>query len=880
MSQNYPRGSAVTIENVPDDLLDAGMLVDEVDESVATSSHTPRRIYAFTHAGFAETPWTRETAAGTKTGKGLIKVGTTTRTTDVRVREILITSFPNLDGVEILHDEAAIRTDGTYFGDVPVHRALMDSGVRKVGGEWFEADLEDLSAAIVAVRHGRSLVPGRAQDFPMRPEQERAVALTANYLTTNSKGQTGRSARFLWNAKMRFGKTFTTYQLAREMGWKRILVLTFKPAVHSQWRDDLRTHVAFDGWNFVDRATTAETMAAHLASDEPLVWFASFQDIMGRTDDGSVKEHNRALGPIDWDCIVLDEYHFGAWRETSRDLYDPAESALAAVEEPSEGVTEADLGLTSDNYLYLSGTPFRAMTNGEFPNDAVYSWTYTDEQSAKAAYDGPDPSPYADLPALEMFAYQISEETARVAMDVGADAFGLSDYFKATKVRPHARTDSPGAYEFENPTQVSEFIDMLRGKLEGHMRSLLRGGQHMRWPYEDAHLKKAAKHSVWYLPDVASCYAMRDMLADHHVFSEYEIVVVAGSNTPNGAAAKPIVTDAIARSNRERRAGTITITCGKLMTGVTIKEWGAIFMLLSLQAPESYFQAAFRIQSPWSSRETGDRLVIHKPTAYIFEFDPNRALGLVAEYALRMAASSALENAEGPSRSEVFGDLLRYLPIFRLEGGRMARLDADEVLDIATIGVGAKALARRWNDAALVSVNEFTLQALLDNPDLMTALSTTEDFTNLPESAVKIITATDTIKNAQREKRELEPGERKEVDDAAKLRKKIRVALQKFCAKVPVFMYVTDFREESLVDIIESLDADLFTKVTGLSAEDFQLLNRLGVFNAEHLDSAIYQFKRLEEKSLHYADEHPTDSSQQSIGLWNRTARADVGEAP
>lgn len=861
----------MTVEDLPADVVDEGLLVDDVEENVATSPSTPRRIYAYTHIGYKDIPWERETSGATVSGVGRIKVGTTTRPTMVRIREQLITSFPNLEGVNVLVDEEAKREDGTYFGDAPVHRALKDAGIRRYAGEWFEATLDEVKSAIVAVRHGQALIPGRTLDFPMRPEQDKAVAVTAGYLTANARSKTGRATRFLWNAKMRFGKTFTTYELAREMGWQRVLVLTYKPAVHSQWRDDLTIHVNFDGWHFVDRETDAETTSALAEGDEPLVWFASFQDVMGRTDEGTIKDRNKMLYDIAWDCIVLDEYHFGAWRESSRELYDPAETALAEIEEPQDGVTEADLGLRSENYLYLSGTPFRALSNGEFPDEAVYSWTYTDEQAAKARYDGPDPSPYADLPTMEMYAYQISDQTAGLATEVGADAFGLSEYFRATKVKRGARADAPGAYEFENPTQVSEFIDMLRGKLVRNIRTLLGGSKDVRWPYEDATLKKAARHSVWYLPDVAACFAMRDMLADHHIFSEYEIVVVAGTTSPTGAAAKPLVTNAIARAAQDRRAGTITLTCGKLMTGVTVKEWGAIFMLRSLHAPESYFQAAFRVQSPWSSRETGDRLVIHKPTSYIFEFDPNRALALVADYALRMASSAP----ESETRTAVFGKLLRYLPIFRLEGGTMAPLDADEVLDIATFGVGAKALARRWNDAALVSVNEFTMKALLDHPDLMDALSQTEDFTNLAQSASKIVTATDVLKNARREKRDLDPDEKKEVDEAAKLRKKVREALQKFCAKVPVFMYVTDYREESLVDIITAIDSDLFTRVTGLTVEDFQLLNRLGVFNADRLDSAIYQFKKLEEKSLHYADGESATVARRRLGLWGRTIEAD-----
>lgn len=850
-----------------DDILDEGMMPVDVDETVDVLADTPRKIYAYTHSGFAQVHWERENGAK---GVGLIKVGTTTRDTVVRLREQLQTAFPDLVGVDILlKDEPARRTDGTYFSDSAVHRVLKDAGIRRVGGEWFEATIEDVTAAIAAVRRGKGLVPGRTADFPMRPEQEKAVTRTAAYFDTHRKAITKKTPRFLWNAKMRFGKTFTAYQLAREMGWRRLLVLTFKPAVQAQWRDDLVTHVDFAEWEFVDRATHADEVRVPSQGDAPFVWFASFQDLMGRTSGGAVKAHNEFIHEIEWDCIILDEYHFGAWRESSRVLYDPTDRKDAEAEEPAEPVTEQDLGLETNNLLYLSGTPFRALTNGEFDDDAVYTWTYTDEQAAKAKYDGPEPNPYADLPTMEMYAYQISDQAAQFAEDEAVNEFNLSEYFRSTRVKANVRVDTPCAHEFEDPTRVLEFVEMLRGKLIGQLRSLLVGKQKSPWPYEDATFANAVKHSVWYMSDVAACYAMRDMLLDHAYFSSFEIVVVAGTASPNGVAAKSLVTDAISRAARDRKSGTITLTCGKLMTGVTVKQWGAILMLRSLKAPESYFQAAFRVQSPWASRD-GEELEEHKPTVYIFEFDPNRALALVADYGLRLAARA------GADRGTVLEELLNYLPIYRFEGGRMGQLDASEMLDIATIKVGARALANRWNSPVLVSVNDFTLQSLLDHPHVMEALSQAEDFTGLPDAAGKIITSTTVLKNARRQERSLTGNEKKQVDEAKKLRTKIREMLQQFCAKVPTFMYVTDFREEALVDVIDSLDSDLFERVTGLTVDDFRLLNEVGVFNREHMDSAIYQFRRFEDRSLHYADEDPSAYEQASIGLWHTTTADDA----
>ncbi|MFZ2503812.1 MAG: hypothetical protein WAW88_14200, partial [Nocardioides sp.] len=375
----------------------------------------------------------------------------------------------------------------------------------------------------------------------------------------------------------------------------------------------------------------------------------------------------------------------------------------------------------------------------------------------------------------------------------------------------------------------------------------------------------AIAHAVWYLADVASCFAMRDMLQAHPYFNGYVIHVAAGTKAGLGAAAKPPVEAAIKQAKAEGRSGSITLSCGKLMTGVTIREWGAILMLRSLKSPESYFQSAFRVQSPWSYRGADGTVDVQKPTVYVFEFDPNRALGLVAEYGMKLATTGDV------TPQQAIGDLLNYLPIFQFSGGQMRLLDAADVLNIATTGVGASALAARWNSPLLVEVNEHTLSALLDQPDLLEALEQIEDFRNLANLAEQVVTSTKKLKKAEREKGKsgLDPDEKKEKKESASVKKQIREKLQKFLAKIPVFMYVTDFREEALKDVIESLDSDLFTRVTGLTVEDFRLLNKIGVFNPQHMNAAIYQFKAFENSSLHYADETMPNESGHLVGLWN-----------
>ena len=828
------------------------------------------RIYVYTVLGKDDEPWERTEGSKLMTGAGLLKVGQTTKgTARARIKQQLNTAYPGLKGVSILLDEPATRADGSEFRDHDVHAAIVAAGINRTGGEWFEATLDEVRAAIEVVRSGVAYSPKRTQSFGMRPEQQRAVEITAAYFRAQG---TGQAPKFLWNAKMRFGKTFTTYQLAREMGWNRVLVLTFKPAVATAWHDDLVSHVNFDGWLYVDKNSTDKERYEAADYDGPAVWFASLQDLGGRDANGQIKAKNEVIHLIEWDAIVLDEYHFGAWRDSARELYDPAdakelEQILDLDEDVDAGVTTEDLveelKVKADHYLYLSGTPFRAITDGEFTEDAIFNWTYVDEQREKTTWDDPDrPNPYITLPSMEMYSYDMGKDAADYADDGEFNGFSLNELFKATK------TDD--SFTFERPDEVGEFLEMLRGKLSDQMKLQVLTQDKPPFPYEAVRFKNAVTHSVWYMNNVAACFAMADLLTQHPYFSQFEIVVAAGNKAGQGIAALPPVEAAIEDVKKHEKVGSITLSVGKLMTGVTVPEWGAIFMLRSLKSPESYFQAAFRVQSPWAYHDAEGNLDLRKPVCYVFEFDPNRALSLVAEYGSKLATTGDTTPAQA------IGELINYLPIFGFTGGAMTQLDATDVLNWASAGVGAAALARRWNSPLLVNVNEHTLSAVLAQPALMEALENIEDFRALVDNAAQVITNTKDLKKAKRDQGgKLTPEQKKKQTETAKRRTEIREKLQKFLAKIPVFMYATDYREEALKHVIESLDSALFERVTGLTVADFKTLNDLGLFNAQHMNHAIYQFKRFESASLDYAltdDERERRHQNEQVGLWDTVA--------
>lgn len=850
-------------------------------------------IYVYSAPGY-DTPWTRTVGSTTVEGHGRLKVGWTGRPDSrVRVKEQTGTVYPGGEGIVIHLDEPAVRADGTPFNDHDIFKVSDAAGIQRTS-EVVEATLAEVRAAIVAVRTRRPYDPDRTDDFDPRPEQREALDQTAAYFTDHAGDP--HPPRFLWNAKMRFGKTFTAYQLALRMGWKRVLVLTFKPAVQSAWYDDLRCHTDFADWTFADRdhPCDPDTTAS-------VVWFASFQDLLGTTAAGEVKEHNVDVHLIDWDCIVLDEYHFGAWQGAAKELSSPAtttvdperaerKEAEAAAERadevtdlvgggtprliaatPEAGITDdldaKDLRLSSRFYLYLSGTPFRALTEGEFNEDAIFNWTYPDEQSAKRGWaDDPshDPArnPYLELPQMEMYTYALSE-IASVAIDQGADGlFDLSGFFAAQKVGSE--------YHFADPDRVGEFLNMLRGRLTQSATEKLLSNFKPPFPYSDARFAEAVEHTVWLLPTVASAHAMKAALEAHPFFRDFLVHVAAGSGAKMGAAAKKPVDAMLAKAAKLGKQ-TITLSVAKLMTGVTVPQWGAILILRSLKSPESYFQAAFRVQSPWVTKNDDGTRTVNKETCYVFDFDPNRALSLMYQYGTKLAGGSTTT-----APAEVVSELIEYLPIFAFAGGGMNQVDVNIVMNWGTAGAGAAMLAKRWGSPRLIDLSEAVLTKLLADTDLLERLEQIEDFRNLRQDATKIIAQSQKLRAGKKPRGS--SGNEPEDPDVSAARKakreqvkSLRDKLLKFVQAVPVFMYLTDFREEALVHVIESLDTQLFERVTGLTLDDFHKLADVGVFNPVHMNEAIWQFRLFERASLDYLDTDLLAARPTRVGLWDRT---------
>ena len=790
----------------------------------------PPRIYAYSDSRFDD----------------CLKVGYTTKTVTERVAEQYPVKLPNQSYIVEL-DEIAMRDDGSFFTDHDVHKILTKKNIQRINGEWFKCTLDTVKAALLEIKSGKRNEDNRTLNFGLRPEQQAAIEKASDYFKSFTAENPDRTPHFLWNAKMRFGKTFAAYQLAKAMGWTKILILTFKPAVQNAWEEDLANHVDFAGWQFIARNSLQFEQAD---IKKPMVCFGSFQDYLGKNAVGGIKARNEWVHTTNWDCVIFDEYHYGAWRDTAKELFEAEDKKEVAFAE-GEGIEyfdEGNMPITTSAYLYLSGTPFRAISSGEFIEEQIYNWTYSDEQKAKIEWQPEQgKNPYTALPRMVMLTYQLPDAIRDVAIKGEFNEFDLNLFFQANGDGEHAK------FTYEN--EVQKWLDLIRGNFaETTIDNLKLGAEKPPMPFTDTRLLNVLSHTFWFLPTVAACHAMNNLIQQRQnkFYQDYQIIVAAGSDAGIGVSALPPVKNAMANPLKTK---TITLSCGKLTTGVSVAPWTGIFMLRNSSSPETYFQAAFRVQTPWVLRghdaSNPNNELIVKNECYVFDFAPDRALRQIADYSCRL-------NIDESNPESKVAEFIKFLPVLAYDGSSMKQIDAAGILDMAMSGTTATLLARRWESALLVNVDNSTLEKLMRNQDAMNALMNIEGFRSLNQDIETIINKSNSVKKAKQEasERELTKEEKKQLTEEEKeyksMRKQVQEKLIKFATRIPVFMYLSDYRERSLKDVVTQLEPALFKKVTGLTQKDFELLVSLGVFNSSLMNDAVYKFKRYEDASLEY----------------------------
>ncbi len=542
---------------------------------------------------------------------------------------------------------------GEIFTDHDFHRHLTSKNIeRKENTEWFHILPAPAQNEFYSFRSRKEILieeQKTALTYTLRKEQEEAVEKTLDYMYSHEGGD------FLWNAKPRFGKTLSVYDLVKKMQAEKVLVVTNRPAIATSWYSDY-TKFARDYLYFVtnvsalyDKMKYIYTYApdSKLIKGHPYLEFESLQDIKGSVYFGGKYDKYKYLTEIDWDLLVIDEAHEGIDTFKTDVAFDHIKRKFT---------------------LHLSGTPFKALANGKFEEDAIFNWTYADEQKAKEDFsknniDYTERNPYEDLPKLNLFTYQMSEmikDVLKQGIDIDGEteeyAFDLNEFFKTNE----------NDKRFTHEVAVNKFLDALTTQ--------------KKYPFSTEELRNELKHTVWLLDRVDSARALARKLENHPVFKEYEIVLAAGDGSVDGEKVEGKAIEQVKRAIKNNEK-TITLTVGQLTTGVTIPEWTGVLILSNVGSPALYMQAAFRAQNPCLFHEGTQSY--RKENAYVFDFDPARTLIIYEKFANDLISTTTSGKGSSEERKENITTLLNFFPVIGEDDeGEMIELDATKVLSI------------------------------------------------------------------------------------------------------------------------------------------------------------------------------------------------------
>lgn len=590
---------------------------------------------------------------------GWTKIGYTEQ--DVRKRIAQQTHTADVEAKLEWHGNATYENTGEVFHDTDFHAYLRRLGIEgNTGTEWFHVDPSPAHDKFYEFRenHGVLDTPG-VSEYQLRQEQAQAVEQTLAYFRAHEGEENNE---FLWNAKPRFGKTLTAYDLCLKLNAQKILIVTNRPAIANSWYDDYVKFIGTEsGLRFVSEVDALADKPycmsheqylglAHSGKVDGRIEFVSLQDLKGSINFGGKYDKLGHVAQLEWDILIIDEAH--------------------------EGVDTVKTDVAFDHInrkytLHLSGTPFKAIANEKFPEQAIFNWTYADEQQAKT--DWPDDSelrnPYEDMPKLNMYTYQMSDIISdKVQRGIQIDgetkeyAFDLDEFF-ATK----------NGF-FEHLDDVKKFLDALTTQ--------------KKYPFSTPELRNELRHTFWMLNRVDSARALAKLLQKHEVFKDYDIILAAGDgkidDDDENVKSFDKVREAIARAESGKpgfKTKTITISVGQLTTGVTIPEWTGVLMLSNMKSPSLYMQAAFRAQNPCLFHRDGTFL--RKENAYVFDFDPARTLTVFEQFSNDLYVHTSHGNGDGDSRKENVRRLLNFFPVIGEDSnGEMVELNAEQVLSI------------------------------------------------------------------------------------------------------------------------------------------------------------------------------------------------------
>lgn len=612
---------------------------------------------------------------------GWTKIGYTERDVDLRIKEQ--TQTANIQARKEWQDMAIFSDGKTRFTDKEFHTYLAKNNIERKEPqqddegcpEWFKITGDDSYVLFGKFRRDLGILQTiGVMPYNLRREQKTAVSKTKAYFQS-----TDTASEFLWNAKPRFGKTLSAYDLCKELSAKRILIVTNRPAIANSWYSDYVKFLGTEsGYYFVSNVDGVKNKPFVVSREQYIncvrqpnhkgcIEFVSLQDLKGSIYFGGSFDKLEEVAKLTWDILVIDEAHEGV------DTYK----------------TDVAFDHIKRKYtLHLSGTPFKALANEKFADNAIFNWTYAEEQSAKRQWDAGSEAenPYADLPQLNLFTYKMSDIVRdKVAQGADFDDDGEKEAF-CWDLNEFFKTNNAG--NFIHDQAVDKFLDALTTL--------------PKFPFSTDELRGELNHTLWLLKYVSSAKALAKRLKAHSVFSKYEIVLAAGDGKldDEGDSSDDVVADANVKTSYDKvvnaiktHAQTITLSVGQLTTGITIPEWTGVMMLSNMKSPALYMQAAFRAQNPCLFSKDG--VQYRKKNAYVFDFDPARTLTIVEEFANDLLADTANGKGDTDTRKQHVRELLNFFPVYGEDNdGEMIELDAEKVLSIPR-AIHAKEVVRR-----------------------------------------------------------------------------------------------------------------------------------------------------------------------------------------
>lgn len=638
--------------------------------------------------------------------KGMIKIGDATLHTESMVDTLVpnckelnqavlkrIKSYTNTAGIttKLLHTELAIRTikteDGMKlkaFRDHDIHEILKNSGIENVvvgnttGREWFKIDLETVKKAIEAVKHNvANLSNSEVVKFTpiiFRPEQEQAIEKTVK--------QFKKSDKMLWNAKMRFGKTVCALEVVKQCKFQKTIIITHRPVVNVGWYDDFKK--IFHGNNdyVYSSKTNGYTVKQLLELKKNFVYFASVQDLRGSSAVGGKFDKNDIVFQTNWDCVIVDEAHEG--------------TTTALGEDTVKAIVKDGLGT---KFLALSGTPFNILS--EYDEDSIYTWDYIMEQECKSEWDKlhfGDSNPYDELPELRIYTYDLGDVLVNNEYITFEDkAFNFHEFFRTWT--------GDFKYDYANmPESAVEGDFVHEDDVKSFLNLMTKTDDKSCYPYSNEKYRNLFKHSLWMVPGVKEARALKKLMLKHPIFGNgmFDIVNVAGNGDEEEKSEEALTKVKKAIKDAGDDNYTITLSCGKLTTGVTVKEWTAVFMLSGSYSTSAanYLQTIFRVQSPCNDNGK------IKKTSYVFDFAPDRTLKMVSS---AVSVSSKVGKTKSGDK-QIIGKFLNYCPVIAVSGSEMHEYSAHKLLQQLKKAYADKVVRNGFDDTNLYNDELFKLQ--------------------------------------------------------------------------------------------------------------------------------------------------------------------------